>query len=60
MPSMAHRTTHKVEKRISELNNKSIETLNTTETETQREQILRGKKKRIQELLSISNNLIYV
>lgn len=46
MPSMAHQTTPKVEQRISELKDKSIEIFNTIETETQREQIMRRKKKR--------------
>lgn len=45
MPSMVHQTTRKVEERISELNNKSTEIFKSTETETQREQIMRGKKK---------------
>lgn len=45
MASMVHQTTHKVEERISELNNKSTEIFKSTETETQREQIMRGKKK---------------
>lgn len=41
---MAHQTTHKVEERISELNRKSTEIFKSRETETQREQIMRGKK----------------
>lgn len=45
MASMVHQTTRKVEERISELNNKSTEIFKSTETETQREQIMRGKKK---------------
>lgn len=45
MASMVHQTTRKVEERISELNNKSTEIFKSTETETQREQIMRGEKK---------------
>lgn len=51
MPLMAHQTTHKVEERISELNDRSIEIFQSIETETQREKIM-GE--------GISNKLTYV
>lgn len=51
MPLIAHQTTHKVEERISELNDRLREIFQSIETEIQREKIMGGGRGRKEQLI---------